>query len=299
MQNDLNEITRQSELNSATLFQHQAAMLELLKILDEICKKLNIPYMLFAGSMLGAVRHKGFIPWDDDVDVVMLRKDYEYFLKTASEEIDKERYFIQAEHSEHWPMYFSKLRMNNTTCLEKYHPKDSLIHQGVYIDIFPCDNASDISFVRKIQFLCSKIVIANSLEKRGYDTNSICKKLLLLFSKIAPVNLLNKIAKSCNKNSTKYVHTFFGGSSKYNKSIYPREWFKNIIYADFENNKFPVSASFDEFLTLLYGDYMTLPKIEDRYCKKHAILVDLEHSYEYYSHFRDEMKFEVLTRSIR
>ena len=148
--------------SKATLPQHQQALYELLQALDSVCKKHRIRYMLFAGTALGAVRHKGFIPWDDDLDVVMLRPEYERFLAVAGQELDSEKFFLQKEFSEHWPMFFSKLRRNGTTCLERFIPRDPQIHQGVYIDIFPCDNLSDSPLVGKLQFLASKLVIAKA-----------------------------------------------------------------------------------------------------------------------------------------
>lgn len=174
MKEFLEEVGRKpyNDYKEATLKEHQEALYRLLRMFDSICQKHNISYTLFAGTMLGAIRHQGFIPWDDDLDVMMLREDYERFLKLAQTELDSEVYFLQKEFSEHWPLFFSKLRLNNTACLEKYHPKDPCIHQGVYIDIFPCDNASDNSFIRKMQFLASKIVIAKALYKRGYETDS-------------------------------------------------------------------------------------------------------------------------------
>ena len=104
-----------TEIIGATLSQHQQALRSLLEEFDRVCKKLNISYMLFAGTMLGAVRHQGFIPWDDDLDVIMLRRDYERFLKDAPTVLNEERFFLQKEFSEHWPLFFSKLRLNGTT----------------------------------------------------------------------------------------------------------------------------------------------------------------------------------------
>ena len=88
------------------LREHPMLMLHMWQEVDEICKKFHINYMLFAGSALGAVRHQGFIPWDDDLDIVMLRKDYEKFLAVAPNELNQDEYFVQKEFSEHWPMFF-------------------------------------------------------------------------------------------------------------------------------------------------------------------------------------------------
>ena len=162
----------------STLQEHQEVLLELLAEFDRVCRKNDIKYILFAGSALGAIRHHGFIPWDDDLDVALLREDYDKLMKLDSSEWNT-AYYMQCEYSEHWPLYFSKLRKNNTTCLEKYHPKDNEIHQGIYIDIFPIDNASDNPLIRKVQFYASKIVQAQAFWYRGYETDSIIKKIVM------------------------------------------------------------------------------------------------------------------------
>ena len=283
----------------ATIKEHQQVLLELLTEFDRVCKKHDIPYMLFAGSALGAVRHQGFIPWDDDLDIVMLRPAYNRFLAVASDELSANKYFVQAEFSSHWPMYFSKLRKNHTACLEKYHPKDSETHQGIYIDIFPCDNASECAFIRSLQYYCSRSVIAKSMLKRGYDTNSHFKKLAVSVSRFFPMNPFYNIVVRRKKKDSELVHTFFGGTSRYQKGVYPRAWFEDVKETRFENLTVPISAHYDLLLRTLYGDYMTIPPEEDRTCKVHAILVDTERSYTAYAHYRDDMEFEVYTRSIR
>ena len=95
--------------NAEQLKKHQEVLFELLTVFDSICKKYAVPYQLFAGTALGAVREQGFIPWDDDLDVIMLRRDYNRFLELAPSALG-EGYFLQKEFSEHWPMFFSKLR---------------------------------------------------------------------------------------------------------------------------------------------------------------------------------------------
>lgn len=279
------------------LNKHQAVLLELLKEFDRICKKHNIHYVIFCGSALGAVRHKGFIPWDDDLDVSMLRDDYEHFLKVAPDEL-KEQYYLQAEFSEHWPMNFSKLRKNHTTCLEKYHPKDKKSHQGIYIDIFPCDNAADKDRGRKWQFYASRIVVAKALSRRGYETDSRMKKVFMACCHLLPMKPFHRYAMRKKKNDSKYVHTFLACTSKYKKGVYKRSWFTETIEMDFEDMKVPVSVHYDELLTTMYGDYMTLPSEEERKIKEHAILIDTEHDYSEYEHYRDGMTFDVYTRNI-
>lgn len=277
---------------------HQHALVVLLKEFERVCNKLDIPYVLFAGTMLGAVRHQGFIPWDDDLDVLMLRRDYERFLAEADTILDLEKFYLQKEFSEHWPMFFSKLRLNHTTCLEKYHPKDPRTHQGVYIDIFPCDNALDSDVGRKIQFLASKVVIAKSLDRRGYETDSSKKKLFLFVCKCLPQKPFLRLAKQGREDSV-MVHSFFAAGSGFKKNVFPRKFFTERTQMPFEDGVYPISAHYDTLLKQLYGAYNVLPPEEERAIKQHAILIDLHRSYEVYAHYRDGMQFDVYTRSIR
>lgn len=289
---------KKTEVDITTHQAHQQALMEILREFDRVCGVLDIPYVFFAGTMLGAVRHQGFIPWDDDLDVMMLREDYERFLREAEQVMDREKFFLQKEFSEHWPMFFSKLRMNGTTCLEKYYPKDSQIHQGIYMDIFPCDRAFASEFGRRLQFYASKITIAKCLDKRGYVTDSKKKKLFIAMCRILPMKPFLALARKGSEKSG-YVHSFFGGASRYSRNVYPRYFFEKTTQMEFEGGSYPVSASYDELLRILYGDYTHLPPLEQRVCKQHAILVDLNRSYEEYQNYRDGMEFDVYTRSIR
>ena len=292
------ETSAQPSCTGSTIQQHQRAILEILEEFDRICTQNAIPYSLFAGTLLGAVRHKGFIPWDEDLDVLMLRRDYEKFLNVANEYLDRRRFFLQAEFSEHWPMFFSKLRMNGTACLERYHPNDPECHQGIYIDIFPCDDAADSELLRRWQFLCSKVVIAKSLYARGYTAGSWKKKLFLVFCRGLPLRTFLRVCQK-SRPSSKYVHTFFAAAKSYGKNVLPREWVSEKTLMEFEGKLYPCFAHADALLTCLYGEYMTPPPENERKCKEHAILVDVNHSYEEYAHYRDGMTFDVLTRSIR
>ena len=285
-------------MSGSTLQAHQGVLLELLGEFDRICRAHDIGYVLFAGSALGAVRHQGFIPWDDDLDVAMLRADYERFLQLAPQSLG-EKYFLQGEFSPHWPMFFSKLRKHETACMERLIPRDAKMHQGIYIDIFPVDNLSDGKLLGKLQFAASKVVIAKSLGRRGYLTDSKGKKLFMAFCRAVPMAPLNKLVRLEKKCHTRKVHTFFGAASRYEKNVFPRQWFTARTIVNFEGKPVPVSACADEMLTLIYGDYRTLPPEEDRRCKVHGVIVDTERSYEAYLQQQKEMKVTEFARSIR
>lgn len=288
----------QQRVSSASHARHQRSLLTLLEEFDRVCRTLHIPYVLFAGSMLGAVRHQGFIPWDDDLDVVMLREDYDRFLREAEGVLDREKFFLQKEFSNHWPMFFSKLRLNNTACLEKFHPKDPKIHQGIYMDIFPCDNALSTGLGRRAQYFAARVVVAKCLYRRGYDTDSALKKIFMAMCRMVPMGPVLALARAGRKNSS-LVQSFLAASSAYEKNVYPRSFLTERRDMEFEGCRYPVSECFDPWLRQLYGDYMTLPPESERAVKQHAILIDTQRSWEHYTHYRDGMKFDIYTRSTR
>ena len=281
------------------LKRHQEMLVSMLREIDRICRAYDIPYMLFAGTALGAVRHQGFIPWDDDLDVLMLRSDYERFMEVAPSALDTEQYYLQKEFSEHWMGYFSKLRRNGTACMEKYHPKDRLTHQGVYVDIFPCDNLSDHRLMRGVQFVASKVVIAHVFGRRGYSTRNPIKRVATWVCAVLPLKPFLRLTQNRKASGSGRVHSFLGGSSRYGRSIYKREWITATTPMHFEDGEYPVSKYYDEMLTVLYGDYQTLPSEEKRVAKRHVLKLDLEHSYEEYVEWQAQQTFDAPTRSMR
>lgn len=283
----------------ADLKRHQEMMLEMLRAVDEICQRHGIRYQLFAGTALGCVRHHGFIPWDDDLDIVMLRRDYDRFLSIAARELDTERFFLQAEYGPHWPMFFSKLRRNGTACMEKTHPKDPLMHQGVYIDLFPCDNLSDHPVVARLQFLASKVVIAKGLDRRGYLTDSWKKKVFILLCHVLPLQPFLRLTRHRGADDSQRVHVFLGGASNYHKSVLERRWLEETELRPFEDGSFPISQHYDALLKQLYGDYQSLPPESQRTVKVHSMLTDLEHPYTDYLEWQQRQKITEYTRSIR
>ena len=278
--------------------QHQDLMLEILQEFDRICKLLGIQYVLFAGSLLGAVRHKGFIPWDDDLDVLLLREDYLRFLELAPQYLDTRRFYLQREFDEHWPMFFSKLRMNGTTCIERFRAKDPAMHQGIYIDVFPCDDAATTIVGRVIQFAASKVVIAKGLSARGYNTNSWIKKLFIGFCKLLPIAPFLWITKNGEKKS-KLVHSFLGGASSYCKNVFPRTMLTEVEDGEFEGKAYPIPKQYDTMLCTMFGNYLSTPDERERKIKQHAVLVDVDKSFEKYADYWEGKRIDEHSRSIR
>ena len=251
---------------------------------DEFCKKYDIEYYLMGGSALGAVRHHGFIPWDDDFDVFMTFNNYHKFLHYASIHLDTEKFHLQRENSTEWPLFFSKLRMNGTTCIEKGYNK---MHQGIYIDIMCLYNVSPNKFVRYIQYLSAQILKATSLYLVDYDSDSFFKKVFInschFVVGTTAKNFLFKILNHFSTKNTLLVGHFFG-KAPFPKTSFPRKWLGIQRYVNFENLLLPIPFEAEKYLSLRYGsDFMKIPN-SDIFTEYpiHAVFVDIHNDYTIY-----------------
>lgn len=237
----------------------QLIMLDELLEVDKICKRNNIEYWIADGTLLGAVRHKGFIPWDDDIDICMLDEDYKKFIKIAPGELSQ-NLFLQTsktDKSYNWFPYV-KVRDRNTIFIEGNQNDNEKYHQGINLDIFVMDLYNDrIKKFRKIYNFCIK------LEKlkihNGKNRYLILKKILLILK-------INKIPYLFFR---KYLKLFSRKTVVGYRFLFPQLYEKKGIFPlkeiEFEGYKFPCPNNVDAYLKELYGDtYMELPPEKDR-----------------------------------
>lgn len=263
----------------------QEVELEILLEFDRLCKEHGIKYQLCSGTLLGAIRHKGFIPWDDDIDVCMLREEYMKFLDISNENLDK-RYFLQTnETDKNYNCQFAKIRKNHTIFMQEI-VKETNIHQGIFIDIFPFDNVKINNILGKMQRIVLNFILRLNyfrLKQLVYNTsNNIIRYLKLIIHylmKIIPKSLLDnltlKIMSVFNGQDTKYVGELSLSLSKnlYDRFTIEKRIFYDTIEWEFEGHKFPVPREYDYVLTKNYGDYMTPPPLEQQ--KPHHDIIEI------------------------
>ena len=251
-------------------------LVEMLDYVDDICKKHELEYFLNCGSVLGAVRHKGFIPWDDDIDIMLPRDSYDKFISIIKDS-KMEKYSIQNEETEkNYYLLFSKLRKRGTTFLEM-DSQGLYSDNGIYIDVFPLDFSDEIhsvSFkinelrIRLIQhglkFRYSRIVFKRTRGKIGYIVSFIAAIPYMIISKKYLMNKANKLMRSRNNKKHNYIISY-GGIYGIKKEAMPYDIYYPINYAEFEGKEYPVCNNLDAYLRNYYGNYKELPPEDKRH----------------------------------
>ena len=259
----------------------QLVELEAIKEVDRVCRQNDIRYVIFCGTQLGAVRHKGYIPWDDDADIAMLREDYEKF-KTVCNQLNPDIAFFQ-DHSTD-PEYrwgYAKIRRTGTSYIRlgQEHMKHK---DGISIDIFPLDSAEKDGLINKIRnkrILLKSILIRNhciTTDNRGF-IKAIIKKCAKYFNLSKLHNSLEQLMISNKGKKTKYIANYLGAYAE--KEIILRKVIGQPKLYDFEGNRFFGVEDYDSYLKSLYGNYMEFPPMDKRTFKHNFFYLDFLHPY--------------------
>lgn len=288
----LNEIAQKSDilrqLTPEETKRLKQTLLDMHKYIVEVCDKYEITVMLGGGSCLGAVRHKGYIPWDDDLDLMMPRRDYEKLIVLYEKGVISEKYqFVYPNPKVDVKNTFLKVFLNNTTYLEIFDDKDSF-KSGIFMDIFPIDYAPENSLVRKckavlsdgLQFVCTCTLYSQYPSKnlklfygqdkdanKRYKMRILIGRLFSVFSHRRWVYWFNKLNKNSKPSKLMTVPT---GRKHYLPETLPASVFTPVVECEFEGVKSYIPKGYHEYLTNLYGEYMQLPPENKR--ERHFIV---------------------------
>lgn len=251
-------------MKEISLDESKQIQLRILENIDSFCRKNNICYSLTGGTLLGAIRHKGFIPWDDDIDLMMLREDYDKFLKSYS---DNYYQLLSFKKIKSWPFLYSSV-VDPQTVL--YYGNRKNKDRGIWVSIFPVENIDEKKIphmVKHLRFYEKGIV---RLKKSYWTPNTnlffniikaICRFLLLPFPCSFWFNKLEKTIINPNNTGLLGIPSVWMLIRVY---CFSKDLFYDYVDVDFEYMKSMVISGYDEFLQGVYGDYMTLPPEKDR-----------------------------------
>ena len=256
------------ELSTSELRQLQLIELEMLIEVDRICRKCGIKYTLDGGTLIGAVRHKGFIPWDDDLDVTFIHEEYEKFYEACKTELDTKRFFFQDYRTD--PNYrwgYGKLRRKNTEYIKS---GQQMLKQrtGICIDVFdfeylPDDEKERKRHMQKMFCIRKTLYSAMGRKKEKRPLMRVWYSLLYLIPKDTVYKVKNKICEKYNNSRTKNVLCMMWPTSSVPNG-YPRSLFNEYVDLEFEGMRFMAAKGYETILKMHYGDYLTLPPESER-----------------------------------
>lgn len=233
--------------------------------IHRVCTKNNIKYYLIGGTLLGAVRHKGFIPWDDDLDIVMPREDLNRFLELAPKELG-DKYELEWHTTRPYYQYFPKVSLKRTLFFQSNIKEQ--YQSGIFVDVFPIDLSPeyDMSFIsrkKKIRRI-SRLRTDNKLQKKKFSEWAIA-----LVGSFIPEKFIDKWIESVLRNLRKKGETHyanFGSGYSIKRQTMPIEWFGDGIKLQFEDRVYKAPILFDKVLKSIFGaNYMELPPVEKRF----------------------------------
>lgn len=250
------ELKQKYNPDGSILRKQQLRMLEMLIIIDTICKKHNIPYWLSSGTLLGAARHKGFIPWDDDLDIEMLREDYLKLMKILPQELPNDMVLQNNEIDPNYIFIFAKVR-DKRSYLEEPHSYDRIFRErGIFIDIFPLE---------KIPYCLAWI----SGHMQGQIFNQLNNKKLTDKQTIKRVRQIFRFNERIGYPILRFLSKFFPNKKlliSFGTSFHKARDMKDIFpltEIEFEGKKFPAPKNTDSFLKKYYGNYIQLPDLDN------------------------------------
>ena len=279
----MNDLMRKEIPNEWGLKELQNVILNIAYDIDKFCQKHNITYRLMGGSALGAKRHGGFIPWDDDLDMFMTPDEYEQFRDAFNKDGDKEKYYLQELGASKGKVITAKVRLNNSY-FEEDIIKDWHVHQGVYVDIFILHTCPNNQILRYWQYIWAKYVVVKGLANKEYKRRGGVVYYMLKCMKLLPKRFLlnfalNQVYAFRNQKTDYYCN--YLGKALFKNGTYKYEYFATVKRVPFETIELNVAGGLEDFLTDRFGDYMKVPSPERIRYEQHASKWELgDYKYE-------------------
>lgn len=252
----------------------QTTALGVLKFIHGICEKENIRYFLAYGTLIGAVRHKGFIPWDDDLDIMMPRPDFDRFVEYCKNHDTSPFRLMNLDTTPGYP-YFNTRFCDTRTVIDTYH--EQTVDMGVFVDVCALDGLGEkyedaLQMMKKSRRLCSLMFLATRNKFHYGLTRGYVKNILKLPAYIAAhvlgkkfwIKKMNKLLENCDYENSNFVGCLVWSSYTPVKEVFPKHWAEEIIKGPFEDGVFYIPKHYDELLRNIYGNYMQLPPEKDR-----------------------------------
>lgn len=270
---------------SQSVKQVQQKILEVMKYIDKLCHDNGIVYYIMGGTALGAVRHGGFIPWDDDLDIFMTPSEYEKFKKVFEAE-DSSLFVLQEWRITPDYLEYAKVRMNGTTFIEEAFKDRKDLHQGIYVDIMILHKVPEKKFIQKLVYYESKFVTLYALSQRNWKPKSKSQALVLKSLKLMPCKLMAKCfyrrIYKYDDMTTNYKYCYWITPAKFRSGLFDSSFFSDPVDIPFEDTVLLGSKKIKEYLEYRYGDYMKLPSKEAQQAAVHAMLFDVNRDYKEY-----------------
>lgn len=280
----------------------QQKILEIFTEIDRICVKHNLRYYAIGGTCLGAVRHQGFIPWDDDLDIAMPEKDFKAFMSIAPRELPPNLELLSFDKLLYERVgFFAKVHDINTTFIENYQNGTASNYSGIYVDIMPLSGMPSNN-VRRI-FFCKLIVLLlrlNEKKQRPFGIHrTLGGKMLWLFMRPVNclvnqdfyINLWKKLISKYRFDDSQYTGYIWSLRLAKMKLVFKTDWFGDYVLLPFETTSMRCPCDWNAYLTCHFGDYMKLPptKEQESHCSEFGI-VDLKQSYKHYKQLDQKIR---------
>lgn len=260
----------------------QMKILDIMKYIDRICRLNGISYYIMGGTALGAVRHGGFIPWDDDLDIFMTHDEYCRFKKAMAEDGD-DTFVLQEWKTTERYLEYAKVRMNGTTFIEEAFRNRKDLHQGIYVDIMMLHKVPNNRMIQHIVYYESKFVTLYALSQRNWKPKTSMQALILKSLALLPCQLLARMAYRHiyrYDNMTKsYKYCYWITPAKFKAGLFDAEYFENPVDIPFEDTMLMGSSHIKEYLAYRYGNYMELPPEDKRRAAVHAYYYDTKRDF--------------------